>query len=142
MKSNRSFTLRFALGSLLAICFNAGLVNAQTPGGKFSMPFEVHWGVATLPAGDYTFRLDGAGVGAIVWVYHGHDCVAMIRNQSYAEASSGRAALTVIQNKTGNTVTDLRLPEIGRIFRYQPHKTSSSAAERELAQIPVDTTGQ
>jgi hypothetical protein len=45
--------------------------------GKFTLPFETHWGSTTLPAGDYTFTLpsncapyglyiQGRGVGAII----------------------------------------------------------------------------
>ena len=45
MKSIRSFTLlHLAMGSLLAICFNSGLASAQTLTGKFTLPFEAHWG--------------------------------------------------------------------------------------------------
>ncbi len=113
MKSNRNFALTLALGSLLAICFNAGLANAQmqkNASGKFTMPFEARWGLATLPAGDYTFTLQGTGMGSTLRVYRGLECVAKIQNQSYDQASSGRAALTVIQNSTGKTVSDLRLP--------------------------------
>src|ERR1700676_5649062 len=28
--------------------------------GKFTLPFETHWGSATLPAGDYTFVMSSA----------------------------------------------------------------------------------
>jgi hypothetical protein len=64
MKSMRNFTLlKLAMGSLLAICFNAGYANAQTVAGKFTLPFEARWGQATLPAGDYSFRLE-RGPGA------------------------------------------------------------------------------
>ncbi len=146
MKSNRNFALTLALGSLLAICFNAGLANAQmqkNASGKFTMPFEARWGLATLPAGDYTFTLQGTGMGSTLRVYRGLECVAKIQNQSYDQASSGRAALTVIQNSTGKTVSDLRLPGIGQVFHYASHNTSSGAAKRELAQVvPVKITGK
>jgi len=35
--------------------------NAQTVyKGQFTLPFETHWGGATLPAGDYTFTMSSA----------------------------------------------------------------------------------
>jgi hypothetical protein len=146
MKSNRNFALTLALGSLLAICFNAGLANAQmqkSASGKFSMPFEARWGLATLPAGEYTFTLEGTGIGATVRVYRGPECVAKILSQSYDQASSRPAALIVIENSTGNTVSDLRLPGIGLVFHYASQNTSSGVAKRELAQVvPVNTTGK
>jgi hypothetical protein len=143
MKSNRSFALlRLAMGSLLSICFGAQLANAQaTAAGKFTMPFEARWGEATLPAGDYTFKLDKLGGGAIVRVYRAQKGVAFITNVGYDLESSGGTALIVIRNSTGNTVSDLRLPEIGLVLHYAPHKSSPADAEREIAQIvPVKTT--
>jgi hypothetical protein len=146
MKSNGNFSLTLALGSLLTICFNAGLANAQiqkNASGKFTMPFEARWGLATLPAGDYTFTLEGTGIGATVRVYRGPECVAMIQNASYDRASSGPAALTMIHNRDGNAVSDLRLPGIGQVFHYASHNASSGAAKQELARVvPVKTTGR
>src|ERR1700756_65922 len=62
----------------LALSALAASGNAQDSfQGKFTLPFETHWGSATLPAGDYTFTLpsnsapytlyiQGKGVSAIV----------------------------------------------------------------------------
>jgi hypothetical protein len=70
MKTMKNFTLlKLAMGSLLAICFNAGFANAQNVAGKFTLPFEAHWGQATLPAGDYSFMLE-RGPDAKVRVFY------------------------------------------------------------------------
>ncbi|HEX9093793.1 MAG TPA: hypothetical protein VF902_07405, partial [Coriobacteriia bacterium] len=48
------------LGSAaLAIAFAApGVVSAQSAyTAKMKLPYEVHWGVAVLPAGEYTLAL-------------------------------------------------------------------------------------
>ena len=36
----------------LAICASTAAENAQTVTGRFTLPYEVHWGTATLPAGE------------------------------------------------------------------------------------------
>ena len=45
----------------LALVALAASGNAQDAyKGKFTLPFETHWGSVTLPAGDYSFRVQGA----------------------------------------------------------------------------------
>ena len=133
------------MGSLLAICFNAGLASAQVMAGKFTIPFEARWSDTTLAAGDYSFTLDHVGPSNLLKVSRGAKCVGLIMNLSYdaMEPSSG-ATLVVVRDSTGNTVSDLRLPEIGMVLHYAPQKASrSSQAERELAMmIPVKNTGK
>ena len=141
MKSIRSFTLlHLAMGSLLAICFNSGLASAQTLTGKFTLPFEAHWGQTNLPAGDYSFTLDQAGRGGKVQIFHGAESVAYLVNRSFDAASSGKMSLVVVRRSDGNYVQDLNLPEIGVIFHYAPQIDRGSAArEKEIARIPVTT---
>jgi hypothetical protein len=146
MKTNRSYTMVRSLVLALASAFIfAGLASAQTAAGKFTLPFEARWGLATLPAGDYSFTLDKPGPGSIVQRSRGTKNVALVVSQSYSMESSGPSALTVVRDSTGNTVRDLRLPEIGVVLHYAPHKPgrASAAAEREIAQmIPITTSGK
>lgn len=146
MNNTRSFlkvkTLVVALFSALVF---AGLASAQTAQGKFTLPFEVRWGAATLPAGDYSFTLDKAQSAGLLELYRGKDSIALIRHQSYSLESSGQSVLTVVRSDSGNTVRDLSLPEMGVVLHYAPHKPAprSAAAEREIAQrIPITTSGK
>jgi hypothetical protein len=137
MKSIRSFTLlKLATASLLAICFNAGLASAQTA-GKFTLPFEARWGEATLPAGDYSFKLEELPTGYKVHVFQGTKNIAYIVNQGFDGEPTGPISLTVIRNSAGNTVRGLSLPEIGVVLHYGPKPRRSAAEEREIARIPV-----
>jgi len=56
----RARVLKLLTKAGVAALFLAGLAtagNAQNAvQGKFTLPFETHWGGATLPAGDYTLR--------------------------------------------------------------------------------------
>jgi hypothetical protein len=139
MKSIRSFTLlNLAMGSLLAICFNSGQAGAQTMAGKFTLPFEAHWGVATLPAGTYSFTVEGIGREAEVRVLHGSQTVAYMLNQGFDTTPSRSISLTIARNHAGKFVRDLSLPEIGQIFHFAPPKgeRGSTGGEQEIARIP------
>ena len=142
MKSIRSFTLlNLAVGSLLAICFNSGLASAQTLEGSFTLPFEAHWGLATLPAGDYSFKVDGVGRDAKVRVFRGDDTVVSLVNQGFDTAQSHDVSLTVVQNSAGNFVRDLSLPVIGQVFHYATRK-AGRGSEQEIAQNTVALAGK
>ncbi|MGH9438355.1 MAG: hypothetical protein ACRD22_10780 [Terriglobia bacterium] len=54
------FRFRFFTVSVfmsLALLLAAGISKATSSGGKFTLPFEAHWGIAVLPPGDYTFTV-------------------------------------------------------------------------------------
>lgn len=145
MKSVRSFTMF----GCLALALSAGLASAQTASGNFTLPFEAHWGLATLPAGDYSFKLDRVNMESVLEVYQGMNAVALIRAQTCNSSNdrTGRSELTVTQNKAGNdlAVTALRLAPIGAVFTFAPHKPKqgTSPEERQVARmIPVNTAGQ
>jgi hypothetical protein len=143
MKSIRSFTLlNLAMGSLLAICLNSGMASAQTrQSGRFTLPNETHWGLATLPAGDYAFTVEGIGSEAKVHVYHVGDSVVSMRSQSYDTTTtpSHAIALTVVSTSAGYFVRDLSLPRIGQVFHFAAPKNGpgSDAGEGEIARISV-----
>lgn len=140
MKSIRSFTLlNLAMGSLLAICLNSGLASAQITAGKFTLPFEAHWGLSTLPAGTYSFAVEGIGREAKVRVLHGAETVAYMLNQGFDATPSRSISLTIARNSAGKFVRDLSLPEIGQVFHFAPPKGEggSTVGEQEIARIPV-----
>ena len=140
MKSIRSFTLlNLAMGWLLAICFNSGLASAQTMAGKFTLPFEAHWGLATLPAGTYSFTVEGISREAKVRVLRGGETVAYMLNQGFDTTPSRSISLTIARNSAGRFVRDLSLPQIGQVFHFSAPKNGPGAAaeEREIARIPV-----
>ena len=142
MKSMLNSLQKFAMGSLLAICFNTGLANAQTVAGRFTLPFAAHWGQANLPAGNYSFLME-RGQGAKVQILRAGKPVAFVVEQGYH--SSGRvtsAWLMVERTSTGNTVRELSMPSIGKVLHYAPNKArrNSAAEERQIAQlIPITT---
>jgi hypothetical protein len=136
-----STLLRFLGLVLLTVCFNAGHASAQMFQGKFTLPFAARWGQATLPAGDYSFRVDGADPGCLAQVYRGNRVVAMLLAQAYTQVNSGRAQLTIVRG----SMRTLSLPSIGVVLQYAPYhfKHLTAPEEREIAQIvPVTSTAK
>ena len=57
MTRNLKFLNHIAL-VVLTLCLSAAIGKAQNAyAGKFTLPFETHWGGAVLPAGDYTMTV-------------------------------------------------------------------------------------
>ncbi len=144
MKSIRDNTLlrTLALG-VLASCLGAVVANAQPFRGTFSLPAEVHWGTATLQAGDYIFSSEGARTGNMLQLTQGGKVVAMVLAQSHNPAIAGRAVLVIEKGKSGCTVREIRLPDIGVVLYYGPYtpKHGTAAEERQVAQlIPIAVT--
>ena len=75
MKSVRSYIMIGCLA--IAAVVNAGLASAQVVTGQFRLPFAAHWGMATLPAGDYTFKLDHVNSQGTLALYQGTRAVAL-----------------------------------------------------------------
>lgn len=145
MKSILDNTLlrTLALG-VLTSCLGAVVANAQPFRGSFSLPAEVRWGTATLKAGDYTFSSEGVRTGNTLQLFQGGKLMATLLSQGHNPVVAGHAALVIEKKgKGGDTVREIRLPEIGVALCYSPYKpTRGTAAEERVAQvIPVTLTG-
>jgi len=134
MTKTRIFTLiRMVFLALLAMVVSAGLLSAEDFAGKFTLPFEAKWGQATLPAGDYSFRLNTARSPYTVTV-RGQDKAAMIMSEGTStKGASDRSELVVVRRGRTGTIRALHLNEVGLTFFYVTPK-----GERQLlAQGPV-----
>jgi hypothetical protein len=127
--------------ALAALAFLApGQVKAQDAyRGKFTLPFEAHWGAATLPAGEYTItlhdavapyllRVRGEGKTALVWA-------GVVADQPVGDDS----ALTITNTGAGQAVTRLRAAELGLTFSYAVPKTlaTPAAVMKTVARVSV-----
>src|SRR5260370_259995 len=78
MKSIRNRMLVIAAFALAAVCVSVIPVSAQSAvKGSFTLPHEVQWQGATLPAGDYTFDMKSLGTPARI-IIHGPNCFRFI----------------------------------------------------------------
>ncbi len=147
MNSTRSFTLvkSLVLGTLAA-SLSAGPVSAQSVyKGKFTLPFEVRWGGAVLPAGDFTFSLNSASLTGIFTV-RGEKQTAMILPVAISDrASSGPSELLIAPSAGKRTVRALHLEELGLDFYYRAPKAEKQAiaqAPELLQRIPILVAGK
>ena len=106
-----------ALGTLAA----SG--NARTVyQGKFTLPFETHWGGATLSAGDYTFTMDSASSSYRLYI-HGQAGDAIIMASAADEkVVSGHAQLNLMDIADVQNVNTFEAPELGLTFSYATPK--------------------
>jgi hypothetical protein len=143
MKTIRNYAYA-ALLAVSALSF-APTASAQGPAhGKFTLPHEVHWGNATLAAGDYTFSLDpdngsrmltiskvsGARAGFMVLVPNRDDSKRSDQSRIVLAATPG-----------GSYVSALQLPEFGMTLHF---KVPSDLSERPIAKAgnPASALGQ
>jgi hypothetical protein len=136
MNSTRSLkSVRILLLAVLAAGLSASLASAEEYDGKFTLPFEARWGVAVLPAGDYTFRVDTNNDSCIVSVDQGLRHVALIMVDGGASKGevAGSSALIAVRSAGSYRIRALQLAELGVVLEYMPPK-----AERQiLAQLPA-----
>lgn len=128
-----------ALG-VLVVGLQVQPASAQEFRGKFTLPCEVRWGLATLPAGDYSFTLNPNNTVRPIWVYRGLRAVAFVLPQGSRDPKSQRSVMIV----EAGIVRELSLPQIGMALRFAAPKPTHRAApeEEQLAQIiPVAAAG-
>jgi hypothetical protein len=111
--------------------------------GKFTLPFETHWGRATLPAGDYTFVMSSASSGYRLYI-RGEKVNAIIMAVAADEkAVSGHAQLNLVDIADTQTVETFDAPENGKTFVYstptQEHMGHKEAHQKTAPQTAPAT---
>lgn len=134
MNSNRSFnlvkTIAMAVG---ALWLSAGLASAQSQvKGEFTLPFEIHWGRAVLPAGHYSFDLRSIQAPEVIQV-RGENVNVLLM----AQATSDRplptdSALVLVRHGDSSVVRSLRLAPLGISLYYALPKGEAQT----VAQVP------
>ena len=122
-----------ALGAL------AGSGNAQNAyQGKFTLPFETHWGSATLPAGDYTFVMSSASAQYRLYV-RGAQVDAIILAAATDRAVRDHAQLNLVDIADVQTVQTFDAPELGLTLVYLT-PTQKHAGHKEAHQKTASET--
>ncbi|PYU21890.1 MAG: hypothetical protein DMG32_19480 [Acidobacteria bacterium] len=111
----------------LATCAFTAAANAQSFTGKFTLPYEVHWGAVVLPAGDYSITMESSSVPALVSSANG-EIKMFTRLPITANSEKGAAGLLISVRGDERTVRSVNLPQYGASLIYKPF----SKAEREL----------
>jgi len=119
--------LKLLLAVVIATCAFAAAANAQPSfTGKFTLPHEVRWGLATLPAGEYSIRMDPSGP-VVVRATKG-DMAVFIKPPIVADSEQGGRYMIITTQGNERTVRSLNLPELGKSVIFAPLNKS----EREV----------
>jgi len=107
--------------------------------GKFTLPFETHWGGTTLPAGDYTFTLPSNSAPYRFYI-QGQGTSAIIQaNTAEERVASKRPQLNIVDITDAHTVQTFEAPDLGVTFTYWT-PTQKHAGHKEAHQKTVPQT--
>jgi hypothetical protein len=138
MKANFSRILAIATLGLIAVCSSASAASAQSVfKGTFTLPEDVRWGNASLPAGDYSFSLKSTSLPAQISV-QGPNGAAFIMTPSTDQRDQGDSSYLTIERRGGTRfVRTMYLADLGLELRYAAPSIPKN--ERQLAQGPAST---
>jgi len=139
MKSYRNRLLATLAIALLAISAGVSRTVAQSISerGSFTLPYEVRWNDAVLPAGEYTFTMHTI-MSSPVMTLDTPKVSTFLRPMIVDEKNTNQHSALTIESRGGERfVQELYLADSGRHFRFWPPKTSKS--EPQLAQGPATT---
>jgi hypothetical protein len=138
MKTKFTRIVAIATIGLIAICASASSASAQNAfQGKFTLPNDVRWANASLPAGDYTFSLSSTSVPGQV-ILQGPNGGAFILTSVIDKRNEGGSSKLTIEHRGGiSFVRSMYLADLGVELTYRAPKTSKK--DVEPAQGPVAT---
>jgi hypothetical protein len=118
----------------------ARTASAQVLKGRFTLPYEVHWGKAVLSAGTYSITMDSVRGPALVTTIDGRGR-CLVRAAVVDSATDGLATgLLITRNEGERTVRSLNWHEGGRKFVYLPIKKAKReliAEAKDLEAVPI-----
>jgi len=125
--------------AVFATCLIAAGANAQFGpavfAGKFTLPYEVHWGGSVLSAGEYSIRMESVQHAAVVSSPDGKVNM-FIRIPTVGDAEKGGATyLTIFIRGNERTVQSLNLPELGKMLTYHPLTKSEREELAKAGQV-------
>jgi hypothetical protein len=131
------------LGAVIVFAMLAPAANAQSYyNGKFDLPFEAHWGLATLPAGHYVFQITNNDVYSVVIVRKAETrkFVAYERVDFKQSSTSNKSALLISTRGGQQIVYSLRIAELGQVFVCDPKLAGEAARTlqaRNNSEVPL-----
>jgi hypothetical protein len=101
MKAKFTRIVAIAAFGLIAICASASSASAQNAfQGKFTLPNDVRWANASLPAGDYTLSLSSTAMSGRVFL-RGPNGGAFILTSVTDQRKEGDASKLTIEHRGG-----------------------------------------
>jgi len=136
-----------AEATLFAALLVAGLLGSQANAQegfrwKFALAYEVHWGQATLPSGDYllsfehiTMRMPAA---LVIRDAKSLQVVAYELAGNRDDSTEGASALLITTRGKRQVVESLRIAELGETFVYErPVQRDGSKQAHQARAVPL-----
>ena len=136
LKKKLSTVQLLTLGLLVSFLWASVANAAPRYRGRFSLPYEVRWGQAVLPAGEYLLRFVDVQTRVFVVIRDaksGKD-VAYLAAVTNGQAK-GRSALLIAEVGSQQVVHSLRLAELGEVFIYEPALARRAEDVREAHKV-------
>jgi hypothetical protein len=128
--------LKLAIGVLIATCVFTTAATAQPSfAGRFTLPYEVRWGQAVLPAGDYVIRMDSTASPAKISRADGSNAGIFTGPPLVEDSRASGMYLTVTNQANRRTVRSLNLPQLGKVIVFAPLTKSEREAYAKAGQI-------
>jgi hypothetical protein len=121
------------LTAVIALAMIApGLHAGPAARGKFTMPFDAHWGRTTLRTGDYTFSVNHITSDGTILVYRGTQAMGIVFPQEFNDRDnqSKNPELVCIRHDGIVTVRALRLPNVGTFYFSLPKELKTLVAQQ------------
>ena len=138
--------IRRTLMALVMAGLFVGVASAQDFAGTFTLPCEVQWDQAVLPAGNYTITNNREHFAEYMTI-RGEKGAVMVKYLSHSLdfERSGKNTITLVRRNGRAVVTSLRLGALGREFFYpQPKSEHPVMAEGPvlIQRIPISVGGK
>ena len=128
--------LKLAIGVLIATCVFTTAATAQPSfAGKFTLPYEVRWGQAVLPAGDYVIRMDATASPAKITPANGSSAGVYTEYPLVEDSHMSGVYLTITNHANQRRVRSLNLPQLGKVIVFAPLTKSEREAYAKAGQI-------
>jgi hypothetical protein len=102
--------------------------------GKFTLPYQVRWGGAMLPAGDYSIYFSSIHSPATVHSMDGKTSAYVFTNRS-GDSERGPSSLTIVTRGIERRVASMNLPEARVSLVYSPLTKAERETLAETKQI-------
>jgi hypothetical protein len=140
MTSLRKFASTAVL-TLGALSLVSTVASAQSARGSFTLPHEVHWQNAVVPAGTYNFSLEPKGPSQLLTLrsLSGRDGFMIMVNAIGSSRFSDLNRLEVVSRAGKSFVRTMDLPQFETVLHFS---VPSESAGKELAlasDTPVPT---
>jgi hypothetical protein len=108
--------------------------------GKFTLPYQVHWGNAVLPAGEYLLAFTQDQTPALISIRDAKTLRSVAYEPtSIREDGKGESALVIGARGDRHVVESLRIKELGETFVFRPPSADRQETEeaRQTQTVPI-----